>query len=137
MLLEIEQKNLFSATPSPINSYVPTPSPGQNYQPTPSPGYGAPSPLNFSPMTPGQPSPYTPQTPGQNIDALGQAVRFQRKILDSLDNVVSFHFFDRIGILLIWRLLYVTLMKIPDSVVKLESFEVLLQVNDIFPKTMT
>jgi len=24
-------------------------------------------------MTPGQPSPYTPQTPGQNIDALGQA----------------------------------------------------------------
>ena len=67
----------FSATPSPINSYVPTPSPGQNYQPTPSPGYGAPSPLNFSPMTPGQPSPYTPQTPGQNIDALGQAVSFQ------------------------------------------------------------
>lgn len=64
----------YQSTPSPINSYVPTPSPGQNYQPTPSPGYGAPSPLNYSPMTPGQPSPYTPQTPGASMgDALGQS----------------------------------------------------------------
>merc|ERR1712038_565675 len=64
----------YQSTPSPINSYVPTPSPGQAYQPTPSPGYGAPSPLNYSPMTPGQPSPYTPQTPGANLDVLGQSV---------------------------------------------------------------
>ena len=25
-------------------------------------------------MTPGQPSPYTPQTPGANLDVLGQSV---------------------------------------------------------------
>ena len=62
------------ATPSP-NSYVPTPSPGQAYQPTPSPGYGAPSPLGYSPMTPGShaTSPYTPQTPGASLDMVGQS----------------------------------------------------------------
>jgi transcription elongation factor SPT5 len=64
----------YQSTPSP-NSYVPTPSPGQAYQPTPSPGYGAPSPLGYSPMTPGShtPSPYTPQTPGASLDMLGQS----------------------------------------------------------------
>ena len=28
-------------------------------------------------MTPGQPSPYTPQTPGATLDVLGQSVRIK------------------------------------------------------------
>ena len=70
----------YQSTPS-HNSYVPTPSPGQNYQPTPSPGYGAPSPLGYSPMTPGSHanSPYTPQTPGASLDMIGQSVSLSLK----------------------------------------------------------
>ena len=50
------------------------PSLGQACQPTPSPGYGAPSPLGYSPMTPGShsDSPFTRPTPGASLDISGQ-----------------------------------------------------------------
>lgn len=45
---------------------MPTPSPA-GYQPSPG-AYGTPSPMNYSPMTPGAQSPFIPQTPGAGIE---------------------------------------------------------------------
>ena len=61
------------------------PSLGQACQPTPSPGYGAPSPLGYSPMTPGSHSnsPFTPPTPGASLDISGQSNWYSPNIEDS------------------------------------------------------
>uniref|UniRef100_T1IQH2 Transcription elongation factor SPT5 n=1 Tax=Strigamia maritima TaxID=126957 RepID=T1IQH2_STRMM len=79
----------YQSSPSPA-CYVATPSPA-GYQPTPSPAtYGTPSPISYSPITPGAPSPYNPQTPGAGMEHLSmqewQTTDIEVKIKDSHDD---------------------------------------------------
>ncbi|KAL7980708.1 hypothetical protein Chor_001862 [Crotalus horridus] len=58
------------AVPSPQGSYQPSPSPQSFHPVAPSPASPSPSPVGYSPMTPGAPSPgaYNPHTPGSGIE---------------------------------------------------------------------